>query len=194
MSPSKSPSSRIIQASGRDLVQCVPRETDLAPAASAFLAVGADVDLLGVRLRAQRGPPLPGLECMAVPGPSPDRRGDTRGAAWRPLGHLGHHHAWRDEYGRAQGRIRAGWTLPFTRNPQYVGNVILFVGASLVANSLLLWITHALLSLVFVLAPILEERWLEEQYGAAYRAYRRATPRFWIRLPEDRHDRGLSDR
>ena len=61
------------------------------------------------------------------------------------------------------------------------GNLRLFVGTSMVANSLLLWTTHALLSLVFVLAPMTEERWLEDQYGQAYRDYRQTTPRFWFR-------------
>ena len=71
----------------------------------------------------------------------------------------------------------------FTRNPQYLGDVMIFVGVSLIANSLLLWIAHALLIFGFVLAPIAEERWLEQQYGQAYRQYRRATPRFWLRSP-----------
>ncbi len=65
-----------------------------------------------------------------------------------------------------------------TRNPQYVGDIILFVGVSMIANSLLLWITHALLILVFIIAPMTEESWLEDQYGQVYREYRREIPRF----------------
>ena len=68
----------------------------------------------------------------------------------------------------------------FTRNPQYVGDIMLFVGVSMTANSLLLWITHTLLTLVFVMAPLTEERWLEDQYGQVYREYRRDVPRFWF--------------
>lgn len=66
----------------------------------------------------------------------------------------------------------------FTRNPQYLGDNILFFGVSIIANSLLLWIAHALLILVFVVAPLTEERWLEDQYGQAYREYRRKIRRF----------------
>ena len=66
----------------------------------------------------------------------------------------------------------------FTRNPQYLGDNILFFGVSIIANSLLLWIAHALLILVFFMAPLIEERWLEDQYGQAYREYRRKTRRF----------------
>ena len=71
----------------------------------------------------------------------------------------------------------------FTRNPQYLGDVMIFVGVSFIANSLFLWVTHVLLSFVYVLAAIAEERWLEQQYGEVYREYRRATPRFWPRSP-----------
>ncbi len=89
--------------------------------------------------------------------------------------------------GKNSAGLKCGFVLagPYrcTRNPQYVGDVMIFVGVSLIANSLLLWIAHALLIFVFVLAPIAEERWLEQQYGQAYRQYRRATPRFWLRSP-----------
>ncbi len=89
--------------------------------------------------------------------------------------------------GQNSAGLKCGFVLAgpyrFTRNPQYVGDVTIFVGVSLIANSLFLWVTHGLLSFVFVLAPIAEERWLEQQYGQAYRQYRRAIPRFWLRSP-----------
>ena len=66
----------------------------------------------------------------------------------------------------------------FTRNPQYVGDIALFVGVSVIANSLLLWITHLLLALVFLVAPLAEEPWLEEQYGEEYREYMNRVRRF----------------
>lgn len=66
----------------------------------------------------------------------------------------------------------------FTRNPQYLGDMILFVGLSLMANSLYLWVTHILLILVFAIAPLAEEVWLEEQYGEEYIQYKRGTSRF----------------
>lgn len=78
-----------------------------------------------------------------------------------------------------KGGFVAAGPYRFTRNPQYLGDNILFFGVSIIANSLLLWITHALLILIFVMAPLIEERWLEDQYGQAYREYRRAIPRFW---------------
>jgi len=66
----------------------------------------------------------------------------------------------------------------FTRNPQYVGDIALFIGVSIIANSEMALITHLLTSLVFVIGPLAEEPWLETQYGDSYRAYKERVPRF----------------
>jgi hypothetical protein len=66
----------------------------------------------------------------------------------------------------------------FTRNPQYLGDMILFVGLSILVNSLYLWITHILLIIVFAIAPLAEELWLEEQYGDDYVQYKHEISRF----------------
>ena len=66
----------------------------------------------------------------------------------------------------------------FTRNPQYMAYMIVFVGLSFIANSVHLWITHVLLILIFALLPLAEESWLEEQYGEDYIKYKRGTSRF----------------
>ena len=84
----------------------------------------------------------------------------------------------KNTFGLKSGFVLAG-PYRFTRNPQYLGSVMIFVGVSLIANSLFLWIAHALLSFVYVLAPIAEESWLEQQYGQAYHEYRRDIPRFF---------------
>lgn len=84
---------------------------------------------------------------------------------------------WRNTSGLKAGFVSSG-PYRFTRNPQYVGDIALFVGVSVIANSLLLWITHLLLVMVFVVAPFAEEPWLEEQYGDAYREYRKKVRRF----------------
>ena len=84
---------------------------------------------------------------------------------------------WRNTSGLKGGFISAG-PYRFTRNPQYLGDIVFFVGVGVIANSAYLWIAHLLLALVFVVAPLTEEPWLEEQYGEAYREYRRRVPRF----------------
>jgi protein-S-isoprenylcysteine O-methyltransferase Ste14 len=66
----------------------------------------------------------------------------------------------------------------FTRHPQYLGDIVLYIGLSIVANSLYLWITHILLIINFIITPISEEDWLLEEYGDSYRDYLEGTSRF----------------
>ena len=84
--------------------------------------------------------------------------------------------------GWKNSRLREGFAASgpyrFTRNPQYLGDNVLFLGLSIIANSQLLWVTHALLALVFIITPLSEEVWLKEQYGEEYERYRRESPRF----------------
>jgi protein-S-isoprenylcysteine O-methyltransferase Ste14 len=56
--------------------------------------------------------------------------------------------------------------------------VILFAGIILLSNSLYLAIVHVLGGIVFLITPLAEEGWLEQQYGEHYIQYKRATPRF----------------
>ena len=65
-----------------------------------------------------------------------------------------------------------------SRNPQYIGDFFIFSGVIIVANSELVLVTHLLTSLVFVLAALAEEPWLEVEYADQYAAYRRDVPRF----------------
>ena len=66
----------------------------------------------------------------------------------------------------------------FTRNPQYVGDFLLFVGVVLFANSAIVAVTHLLTAFVLLLGPIAEEPWLESHYGDDYAAYRLCVPRY----------------
>ena len=84
---------------------------------------------------------------------------------------------WKNTSGLKGGFVDSG-PYRFTRNPQYLGDIVFFVGVGVIANSVFLWIAHLLLVLVFVVAPLTEEPWLEDQYGDAYREYRSRVPRF----------------
>ena len=66
----------------------------------------------------------------------------------------------------------------FTRNPQYLGDMLLFTGMILISNSLYVLITHILLILVFAITPLAEEVWLEKIYGEKYKQYKLNTSRF----------------
>ena len=65
--------------------------------------------------------------------------------------------------GAAGGFIGKG-PYRFTRNPQYLGDMALFLGLALLINSLYVAVPLILQSIVFAITPLSEEPWLEEQY------------------------------
>lgn len=79
--------------------------------------------------------------------------------------------------GLPQGLVAEG-PYRLTRNPQYVGDLLLFVGVVVLSNSGVVAVTHLLTALVLLVAPFAEEPWLEGQYGDAYVGYRKNVPRY----------------
>lgn len=79
--------------------------------------------------------------------------------------------------GQKDGFIASG-PYCYTRNPQYLGDMILFLGIGFISNSLYSFIVHLLMAIVFLFTPLTEELWLEEQYGEDYCKYKKKTPRF----------------
>ena len=76
------------------------------------------------------------------------------------------------------GEFRVAGPYRFTRNPQYVGDILATIGLAVVANSTLLWMATVPALAGLVLAPYAEEPWLRERFGASYDAYRARVPRF----------------
>lgn len=74
----------------------------------------------------------------------------------------------------------------YTRNPLYIGNFLLWIGAVLFAGGLYLpWLLGAvciMFLLQYTLIISLEEATLTELFGAAYTSYRQAVPRVMLRL------------
>lgn len=66
----------------------------------------------------------------------------------------------------------------YTRNPQYLGDIIVLMGVVLLSSSIYVIITCILGILIFYLLPYAEEPWLEEMYGEEYIEYKKKTPRF----------------
>lgn len=68
----------------------------------------------------------------------------------------------------------------FTRNPMYLGSVMVAIGAALLAGTWLMWLVPAILFALqnFVIIPF-EERSMEQTFGAAYGAYRERVRR-WL--------------
>jgi protein-S-isoprenylcysteine O-methyltransferase Ste14 len=84
---------------------------------------------------------------------------------------------WRNAFGEKKGLVTDGW-FAISRNPVYVATWAgllgwgLVLGQSSVTGLLTLW------ALLYVLAPFLEERWLEQQYGDEFRRYKSSVARF----------------
>lgn len=70
----------------------------------------------------------------------------------------------------------------FSRNPQYVGEVIWLVGYAVLANSALVLICAGVGSALFLIVPFTEEPWLREHYGDAFDQYAARVPRYVGRL------------
>lgn len=82
------------------------------------------------------------------------------------------------ESGGLEGTLTTSGPYRFTRNPQYVGDILLLIGTGLIVNSGKVWILVFLACVCLALAPYLEEPWLEETYGEDYRTYKQLVPRF----------------
>jgi protein-S-isoprenylcysteine O-methyltransferase Ste14 len=73
-----------------------------------------------------------------------------------------------------------------SRNPGYLGDLVLIVGYVILTDSRLAGIVGATAAVWFLLAPFAEEPWLEAHYGDAYRRYKKTHPRFLGPLPADK--------
>ena len=77
-----------------------------------------------------------------------------------------------------KGKIITGGPYRYTRNPQYVGFIIMYSGLILVAWSFMALVTGLFAVFLFFIIPFSEEPWLRQQYGKPYEDYCRVVPRF----------------
>ena len=78
-----------------------------------------------------------------------------------------------------EASLVTGGPYAVSRNPGYLGDLILVAGYTVLSDSRLAGIVGAVAAVWFVLAPFAEEPWLEEHYGDAYRRYKERCPRFF---------------
>lgn len=76
------------------------------------------------------------------------------------------------------GELYTGGPYQYSRNPQYVGMVGIFMGIALIVNSTLLIVGFLPVSAWLWLLPRAEEPWLHERFGEEYEEYRDSVPRF----------------
>ncbi len=77
----------------------------------------------------------------------------------------------------------------YTRNPQYLGDIIVLIGAILLVNSFYVLVTSILGIIIFGLLPFAEEPWLREKYGEDYIKYCNRVPRFIGRIRRTNDER-----
>jgi len=85
------------------------------------------------------------------------------------------------------GDLVATGPYPYSRNPQYVGDIALLLGFGIFCNSALTLAAGALGAVWYALAPFAEEPWLRERLGSPYEEYCRRAPRF-LGWPADRRN------
>ena len=82
--------------------------------------------------------------------------------------------------GRPTSKIMTSGPFSISRNPLYLGGIVIFFGMALLINflwPLLTLIISTILCQIFLILP--EEKYLEEKFGEEYLAYK-ATVRRWI--------------
>ncbi len=75
--------------------------------------------------------------------------------------------------------LETGGLYQYSRNPQYLADIAILVGWFILSASL--WVLPVVLAgaVLLLLAPLAEERWLEDRYGDAYRNYRSRVRRYF---------------
>ena len=84
------------------------------------------------------------------------------------------------------GEFSARGPYRWTRNPQYLGDILMTIGIVLVSDSWRVAAIGAGGMACLLLAPIAEERWLVERYGESYERYRHSVPRLIGRAGKSR--------
>lgn len=85
---------------------------------------------------------------------------------------------WKNAFGEKQGLVTSGW-FSHSRNPVYVGSWIGMLGWAIIGNSYQVTVLLILWAFTYLLAPFLEEPWLEQCYGEEYKVYKSKVPRFF---------------
>jgi len=69
------------------------------------------------------------------------------------------------------------WPYFYTRNPQYLWDIVMIIWIILFVNSIYFAIIWMLTIFIFLLMPFLEEKWLENMYWKKYLEYKNKTTR-----------------
>jgi protein-S-isoprenylcysteine O-methyltransferase Ste14 len=77
----------------------------------------------------------------------------------------------------------------YTRNPLYIGNIMMYTGVGIMANALAPWlviVTFIYFAVQYSMIVSLEEEFLEKEFGDEYLQFKKVVPRFFPRLAPNR--------
>ena len=77
-----------------------------------------------------------------------------------------------------RGKLVTSDLYRYSRNPQYVADMVILVGFGLLLSSLWVWSIVVVGIAALTVAPLAEEPWLHEQFGSQYRDYCTRTRRY----------------
>jgi len=84
---------------------------------------------------------------------------------------------WRNAFGEKLGLMTSGW-FAWSRNPIYVFTWLGMLGWAMIANHALVALLLSAWAIMYLVAPLFEEPWLEAEYGDDYLKYKQAVRRF----------------
>lgn len=85
---------------------------------------------------------------------------------------------WANAHGEKEGLVVSG-LYRWSRNPIYVTSFAGMIGWGFFVNSYYVSILLSFWALMYLLAPFVEERWLERTYGARFLTYKENSSRFF---------------
>ena len=92
---------------------------------------------------------------------------------WREVFRFGY-----DQTSGRQGKLIISGFYKYSRNPQYVGDIMLLTGWAIISSAPYAIVLVGLVCATLVLAPFAEEPWLETTYGSRYLEYKARVRRF----------------
>jgi len=92
-----------------------------------------------------------------------------------------------------KGKLITTGPYKYTRNPQYLALILIYISLILVTSSYLAFLTGSLLILVYVLTPLSEEPWLTNLYGEEYLQYRNRVFRFFGFRSEEKEESEIEE-
>jgi len=74
------------------------------------------------------------------------------------------------------GKIITEGPYRYTRNPQYVGFILIYTGIIIATYSVMALVTGLILIVTFFILPLSEEPWLKQQYREPFKEYCKRVP------------------